>query len=141
MRSSVLRGSFAAFLLVACAQGPQDAAGGLAGTSWQLVKFQGGDGAVLRADDKSKYTLTFNADNTLEARIDCNRGRGGWKSAGPSQLELSPMAVTRAMCPPGSIDFEILKRLPHVRSYLFKDGHLFLSMMADGGTFEFEPVR
>jgi para-nitrobenzyl esterase len=26
-----------------------------------------------------------------------------------------------------------------VRSYVFKDGHLFLSLMADGGIYEFEP--
>jgi para-nitrobenzyl esterase len=27
-----------------------------------------------------------------------------------------------------------------VRSYTIKDGHLFLSLMADGGTYEFEPI-
>lgn len=27
-----------------------------------------------------------------------------------------------------------------MRSYIFKDGHLFLSLMADGGIYEFEPV-
>jgi len=112
----------------------------LAGTSWQLVKFTGGDGKLLSPDDKSKYTLAFNANGTLNARIDCNRGRGGWKSAGKGQLEIGAMAVTRAMCPPGSIDHEIAKRLHHVRSYVLKDGRLFLSMMADGGVFEFEPA-
>jgi para-nitrobenzyl esterase len=105
------------------------------------VRFQGGDGAVLVPDERSKYTLAFNADGTVNARIDCNRGRGGWKSPGKGRLELGAMALTRAMCPPGSIDHEIAKRLPHVRSYLIKDGRLFLSMMADGGTFELEPVR
>jgi para-nitrobenzyl esterase len=51
------------------------------------------------------------------------------------------MAVTRAMCPPGSIDHEVSKRLHYVRSYVLKDGKLFLSMMADGGVFEFEPAK
>jgi hypothetical protein len=27
-----------------------------------------------------------------------------------------------------------------IRSYVTKDGHLFLSLMADGGIYEFEPV-
>ena len=27
-----------------------------------------------------------------------------------------------------------------VRSYTIKDGHLFLSLMADGGTYEYEPA-
>lgn len=112
----------------------------LGGTSWQLVKFQGGDGAVLTPDDRSKYTLAFSDDGVVSARIDCNRGRGGWKSSGPNQLELGPMAVTRAMCPPGSLHDQIIKQLPHVRSYVIKDSHLFLSLMADGGIYEFEPV-
>ena len=113
----------------------------LAGTSWQLVRFQGGDGKVLAPDDRSKYTLAFNADGRVAARLDCNRGAGSWKSAGQGQLELGPMAVTRAMCPPGSLDHEISKRLFHVRSYVMKNGRLFLSMMADGGVFELEPLR
>ena len=113
----------------------------LAGTSWQLVRFQGGDGKVLAPDDRSKYTLAFNADGRVAARLDCNRGTGSWKSAGPGQLELGPMAVTRAMCAPGSIDHEISKRLFYVRSYVMKNGRLFLSMMADGGVFELEPLR
>jgi hypothetical protein len=27
-----------------------------------------------------------------------------------------------------------------IRSYVVKDGHLFLALMADGGIYEFEPV-
>jgi heat shock protein HslJ len=129
-------------ILVGCAQPPLDPeGGGLEGTSWQLVQFEGGDDRILRPDDRSKYTLTFNRDHTFGARVDCNRGGGAWKSTGKDQLELSAMAVTRAMCPAGSLDREIVKRLPHVRSYLIKDGRLFMSMEADGGTFEFEPLR
>jgi para-nitrobenzyl esterase len=113
----------------------------LAGTSWQLVRFQGGDDKVLTPDDRAKYTLSFGADGRLAARLDCNRGTGGWKSPEKGRLELGPMAVTRAMCAPGSIDHEVSKRLHYVRSYVLKDGKLFLSMMADGGVFEFEPAK
>lgn len=118
-----------------------DLRGTLGNTSWQLVQFEGGDGTVLTPDDGTKYTLTFNADGSLSARIDCNRGSGSWKSAAPSQLELGPMALTRAMCPPQSLHDRIVKHLPFVRSYVIKDGHLFLSLMADGGIYEFEPAR
>ena len=114
---------------------------GLAGTSWQLVKFQGGDDTVLTPDDKTKYTVAFGTDRSLSARIDCNRGRGTWKSAGKNQIEFGPMAITRAACPPGSLHDRILKQWPFVRSYIIKDGHLFLSLMADGGTYEFEPMK
>ena len=49
------------------------------------------------------------------------------------------MAITRAMCPPGSLHDRILKDREYVRSYVIKNGHLFLSLMADGGIYEFEP--
>jgi para-nitrobenzyl esterase len=119
---------------------PQDTPGNLGGTSWQLVKFQSGDDSLLTPDDKTKYTITFAADGRVSARIDCNRGSGTWKSLGPNQLQFGPLALTRAMCPPGSLYDRIAKDWEFVRSYMIKDDHLFLSLMADGGIYEFEPV-
>jgi heat shock protein HslJ len=110
------------------------------GTTWQLVRFQGGDERVLTPDDRTKYTLEFQTDGGLNARIDCNRGRGTWKSSGPSQLQFGPLALTRALCPPGSMHDQIVKQWSFIRSYVMRDGHLFLALMADGGIFEFEPV-
>lgn len=112
----------------------------LSGTSWQLVKFQGGDGELVIPDDKSKYTISFGNDNRVTARFDCNRGNGSWKSAGPNQLEFGLLALTRATCPPGSLHDRIVRHWPFVRSYTIKNGHLLLSLMADGGIYEFEPT-
>jgi para-nitrobenzyl esterase len=119
---------------------PRQASTGLGGTSWRLVKFEGGDGATLTPDDKAKYTIAFGTDGRLSARIDCNRGSGSWKSSGPPQLEFGPLALTRAMCPPGSLHDHLVKQWPYVRSYVIQNGHLFLSLMADGGIYEFEPA-
>lgn len=113
---------------------------GLAGTTWRLLRFEGGDGKVLKPDDPSKYTIAFNADRTLAARVDCNRGRGTWASPGPSQLTFGPMALTRAQCAPGSMHDHIVRQWGNIRSYVIRDGHLFLSLMADGGIYEFEPA-
>lgn len=112
----------------------------LAGTSWQLVRFQGGDGSVLTPDDRAKYTLAFDAKGGVAARVDCNRGRGTWKSSAANQVQFGPLALTRAMCPPGSLHDQIVKQWGNIRSYVLKDGHLFLSLMADGGIYEFEPA-
>jgi para-nitrobenzyl esterase len=120
--------------------GPASTSPTLNGTSWQLVKFQGGDGTTLTPDDRAKYTIAFAAGDSISARIDCNRGRGSWKSNGPSQLQLGPLALTRAQCPPGSLHDQIVKQWGNVRSYVVKSGHLFLSLMADGGIYEFEPT-
>ena len=69
-------------LLAACgafAQAPPESgAAALQGTTWQLVKFQGGDGKTLTPDDKTKYTIEFMPDGRVATRIDCNRGRGTW---------------------------------------------------------------
>jgi heat shock protein HslJ len=116
-----------------------DAASGLGG-KWQLVRFEGGDGATLTPDDPASYTLEFADGGALLARLDCNRGRGTWQSTGAGNLTFGPLALTRAMCPPGSLHDQIVRQLPYVRSYLLKDGRLFLSLMADGGIYEFEPL-
>lgn len=126
-------------LFAACASAPQGAPP-LGGTSWQLVKFQGGDGKVLTPDDRVKYTLSFGTNGNLNARIDCNRARGGWTSPGPGQVRLGLLALTRAMCPPGSLHDQVVRQWSYVRSYVVKDGHLYLSLMADGGIYEFEPI-
>lgn len=121
------------------AQPPAPAGSGLAGTSWQLVRFQGGDDTVLTPTDRTRYTVEFGTDGRVSARIDCNRGSGTWTSTGSGQLQFGPMALTRAMCPPGSMHDRIAKDWTFIRSYVIRDGHLLLSLMADGGIYEFEP--
>jgi len=130
--------------LVACAGSTppptQGAAPDLAGTSWRLVEIRGSDDKTQTPDDKAKYAIEFGADGHLSARIDCNRGVGTWRSSGPGQVRLGPLALTRAMCPPGSLQDRIVRDWDFVRSYVIKDGHLFLALMADGGIYELEPI-
>ncbi len=113
---------------------------GPAGTSWQLVKFVG-NGKVLTALDRSKYQVAFATDGSVSVRIDCNRGRGTWKSPQPGLLEFGPLALTRAMCPAADLTNRLAKDWSNVRSYLFTDGHLFLALAGDGGTYEFEQAH
>ena len=91
---------------------------------------------LLQPADPSRYTFAFRPDGVLTARIDCNRARGGWKSPGPGRIELGPMAATRAQCAPESLHDLVIRQLPFVRSYVIRDGRLYLSLMADAGTFE-----
>jgi para-nitrobenzyl esterase len=111
----------------------------LAGTSWQLVRFRGGDDTVLMPDVRAKYTLAFGTDGNVSLRIDCNRGRGAWNSPAAGQIEFGQMAMTMAACPSPLAD-RLARSLKYIRSYVLRDGHLFLSLMADGGIFEFEPA-
>lgn len=112
----------------------------LEGTSWRLVKFEGSDDTTAEPDDRDSFTLAFNADGTLTARIDCNRGRSTWTSSGPNQVHFGPLMITRAQCPDTSMHDRIVKHWEFIRSYVIRDGHLFLALMADGGIYEFEPI-
>ena len=112
----------------------------LAGTSWQLVKLQGPDETTSVPDDKSKYTITFGRNGRVSVRVDCNRGGSTWKSAGNGELRFGSWSMTRAKCPPGSLHDRIVTEGAAVRSYVIKDGHLFLSGMAAGGYYELEPI-
>jgi para-nitrobenzyl esterase len=116
------------------------ARGNLEGTSWRLIQISMSDGVTRPAIDRSRYTIGFGASEVLHVRFDCNRGHGTWKSSAPGNLEFGPLALTRAMCPPGSLHDQLVRQWPHVRSYVIADGRLVLALMADGGTLEFEPA-
>ena len=133
----------AAAVLTACASpapaGKSAMPTSLEGTSWRLVQISMSDGVTRPAIERSRYTIGFGSADVLNVRFDCNRGRGSWKSVAPAQLEFGPLALTRAMCPMGSLHDELVRQWPNVRAYQFKDGRLFLTLRDDGGTIEFEP--
>jgi para-nitrobenzyl esterase len=129
-----------AFLLLAVHSQAQAPGRELVGTRWQLVGLQTGDRRTFTPDDKTKYTFAFGTGGAFSARIDCNRGSGTWNSSGPQLLEIAPFAITRAMCPPGSLFDEIVKRIADVRTYAAKDGRLYLYLVTDGGTLELEAI-
>lgn len=113
---------------------------GLGGTSWRLVQIMSMDDSTYKPDDPSMYTLTFEADGSMNVLADCNRGTGSWVSESKSQLQFGPIAATMAMCPPGSLHDRYMSQFEWVRSYTMRDGHLFLATMADGSIIEFEPA-
>jgi para-nitrobenzyl esterase len=137
-----LLGIFAAITVAGCAttSSPGSATASLQGSSWRLVQIEMGDGATKAAIERSRYTIGFGDNGVLNVRFDCNRGRGSWKSSGAGNVEFGPLALTRAMCPMGSLHDDLVRQWPFVRSYVVKDGRLYLSLMADGGTIEFEPA-
>jgi heat shock protein HslJ len=119
----------------------------LAGSVWRLVEFQSMDDTTgtLRPDNPSLYTMRLNSDGTVMMRLNCNNANGTWSvepgSDGISgRFEFGPLAMTRALCPPPSMDELIAAQAEYIRSYLVKDGKLYLSLMADGGIFAWEPA-
>ncbi|HEX9189559.1 MAG TPA: META domain-containing protein, partial [Vicinamibacteria bacterium] len=111
------------------------------------VEIRSMDDAVgtKRPADPSLYTMRLNADGTVNLRLNCNRATGTWSaepSAEPSngRFTFGPLAMTRALCPPPSLDETIAAHSPFIRGYFLKDGRLSLSLMADGGIWLWEPV-
>lgn len=134
-------------LLAGCAGKPVAPAASLAGTAWQLESIQSMDDAqgTLQVEDGSRFTLTFGNDGRAALRLDCNRGHGSY-TAEPAadgisgSLTFGPLATTRALCPPPHLDERVARDLSYVRSYLLKDGKLFLSLMADGAIYQWTPL-
>jgi len=128
------------------ASSPQLSETPLAGTEWRLVEIQSMDDAIgtKKPDDPSRYSMRLNPDGTVQMRLDCNNAMGSWSvEPGPERssgrFEFGPLATTRAICPPPSLDGQIAAQAQHVRSYLLQDGRLYLSLMADGGIWVWEP--
>jgi heat shock protein HslJ len=98
---------------------------------------------TARPEDPSLYTMRLNADGSVSMRLNCNRARGSWSmepSADPSngRFEFGPLAGTRALCPPPSLDERITSQAQYIRGYMLKDGRLSLTLMADGGIWLWE---
>ncbi|UZJ42555.1 META domain-containing protein [Prosthecochloris sp. SCSIO W1101] len=118
----------------------------LAETQWRLVEFQSMDDetGTQRPSDPSLYTMELKGDSTVHMRLNCNYANGTWTSEASSDpsngsFEFGPLAMTNALCPPPSMDEQIASHAQYVRSYLLKEGKLYLSLMADGGIYVWEP--
>ncbi|HET6350320.1 MAG TPA: META domain-containing protein [Candidatus Krumholzibacteria bacterium] len=82
------------------------------------------------------YTLEFLPDSTLRALLDCNRGSGNYHVSG-KRIRIGPIAATRMMCPPGSLDAEFGKQLDAARAWFMQGDTLMMDLFADGGTMHF----
>lgn len=118
----------------------------LSDTEWRLIEIQSMDDSIgtTRPDDPSLYTMSLKGDGTVAMRLNCNRAMGSWSAeAGPERsggsFRFGPLAGTRALCPPPSLDERVVADSRFVRSYLLKNGRLYLSLMADGGIYAWEP--
>ena len=146
---------FPGFFFTGCATSGTVVSGGksetlpssLAGTEWRLVEFQSMDDAqgTARPHDPSLYTMRLNADGSLNMRLNCNRAHGSWKAGQGSDTSngnftLGPLAVTKVLCPTPGMDVLVIKQAGYIRSYMLKDGRLYLALMADGGIFVWEPL-
>jgi len=112
----------------------------LTGTVWSWRETVMSDDKRIRSDAPERYTLLFQPGGAVTMRADCNRGSGSYTMNGGA-LSFGPMAMTRAMCPPGSLDGEFTKQLGNVSGQLFKGDELVLTLKADSGSMHFTTTR
>lgn len=129
-----------------CQNKRADAPVSLAGTTWELLSIQSMDDAqgMTRMAKPETFSIRFDANGRASFRLDCNRGNATWAAtpstdASSGSIKFGPLVTTRMMCEPGSYDQKVTRDLAYVRSYLVKNGKLYLSLMADGGIYEWRP--
>ena len=107
----------------------------LAGSAWQWVRFTD---PLESFDvlDPENYIIAFGEDGIVNIKADCNLASGSY-TIEDSQISIEIGPMTLAACPAGSLSDQFIQDLGFVRIYFFQDGHLFLDLMADGGTMEF----
>ena len=115
-------------------------ADGLVGRAWAWQRTQFSDGKVVVPDAAERYTLEFLADGRVQLRADCNRGGARFDAGAGRTLTLSPAAVTKMGCPPGSQGSEFLRELQQVAAYVFAGGNLVLTLRVDAGSMYFVPL-
>jgi len=136
MGKSVAIALFALALLTGGNATSGDGADGLAGTAWRLAELQSSDDAIgtVHPSDPARYEMRLGADGSAALRLDCNRATGRWEASAPNRITFAALAMTRAMCPPGSLDTRVARELGYVRTYVRDGDQLRLIMMADGGS-------
>jgi heat shock protein HslJ len=111
-------------------------AGRLVGITWCWRGTLMNDGANFVPADPNRYTIHFTSDGRTAVRADCNRGTGTYVLRGQT-IEISRLGMTKAMCPPGSLDQRFLMNLGQVAIYSVRDGVLLLDLKFDSGTMRF----
>ncbi|MBP0049273.1 META domain-containing protein [Marinobacterium sp. AK62] len=120
--------------------------GPLVDTQWRLVEFQSMDDAqgITRPDEHALYSLSLHGDGSASLQLGCNRVTASWSAqqasdATSGHFELGAVEGVSAVCPPTSLEKQILSQAGFIRSYLLKEGRLYMSLMADGGIYAWAP--
>ncbi len=108
----------------------------LVGTTWQWINFSDPANGPQEISEPARYELTLNEDGTASIKADCNQVSGTYTIDG-SSIEIVLGPTTLAACPEDSLSDQFTQYLTFARIYFFRDGVLFLDLMADGGTMQF----
>jgi len=99
--------------------------------NWELQAFELNDGSTIAVPNPEKFTARFNADDSLQLTVDCNRCNGSYEANG-NNLTIEPlMACTLAYCGDDSLDSTYMAALGSISRYA-RQGQELLIDYADG---------
>ncbi len=111
----------------------------LVGITWYWRGTLMTDGSQFVPDDPRRYTVLFSRDARVAIRADCNRGAGKYVLDGRT-LTMSALALTKAGCPPGSLERRFVAQLNDAGSLFRRRDVLHLEIKYDSGTMRFGRV-
>ena len=110
----------------------------IVGTTWRWTGFQGGDDATVEPEAaEAAVTLTFRADGTVHVAAGCATADLPYTLEGSSGLAIDAEGLDVSGCAEGTAPARLMRDLAFMRSYVFRDGRLFVSLLADGGIHAF----
>jgi heat shock protein HslJ len=104
----------------------------LVGKTWKWTQFVDPTEKTV-IEDPDQYTVEFTAEGTVSILADCNRANGTYSADG-AHIDIEALAMTRAMCPPGSLSDQFVQALNAAVIYFFQDGDLYMDLPMDSGT-------
>ena len=105
----------------------------LMGTTWHWTGISTPQ-ETRTLDTPDRYTVRFDSAGRVTVRADCNRGTGTYTVSSDRRLTVNPLALTRAMCPPGSMSDRFAAHLSRTTRYEVRNGDLYLMLPGDSGT-------
>ena len=91
----------------------------------------------ITVDAPERYTIRFGRGGRAAVKADCNRGATSYIAGADRHIAFRPIALTRMMCPPGSLGDRFAREVGRATTYFLKDGDLFLELPVDSGTLRF----
>lgn len=91
----------------------------------------------VTVDAPDRYTIQFGPDGRVAVKADCNRGTGRYTTTPERGITISPLALTRAACPAGSLSDRFGREIVRAAMYFFRNGDLHIDLPMDSGTLRF----
>jgi heat shock protein HslJ len=123
-----------AVLAFGCDESPNEPSE-IIGDTWRLASLQEASATPVVPPSGAQYTLRLTADNRAEVRSDCNTCNGVY-SLDESDIQIGPLACTRAFCGEDSLDTEYVQALEDAEMLDVDEGEVTLT--GDAFTLRFE---